>query len=74
MRRVSGRGVMSWAAATLVASLALLGAALCGAAGAAAQADWDKVVAEARKEGKVVIYNGTNFKIVRKLADLFEKQ
>jgi len=74
MRRVSGRGVRGWAATRLVAGLALLGAALGGAAGAAAQADWDKVVAEAKKEGKVVIYNGTNFKIVRKLADLFEKQ
>jgi iron(III) transport system substrate-binding protein len=74
MCRASGGGVGNWAAASLVAALALLAAAICGAAGAAAQADWDKVVAEARKEGKVVIYNGTNFKIVRKLADLFEKQ
>jgi iron(III) transport system substrate-binding protein len=63
-----------WAASGSVAGLAVLGAAIFGAVGAAAQVDWDKVVAEAKKEGKVVIYNGTNFKIVRKLADLFQKE
>jgi iron(III) transport system substrate-binding protein len=66
--------VRRWAASGLVTGLAVLGATFCGAVGAAAQGDWDKVVAEARKEGKVVIYNGTNFKIVRKLADLFQKE
>jgi iron(III) transport system substrate-binding protein len=58
----------------LVGVVALV-AVLAGAAGAAsAQSDWDKVVAEAKKEGKVVIYNGTNFKIVRQLGDQFQKE
>src|SRR5262245_41629795 len=69
-------GTRTWAAsAGLLAGLALLAAALIGDAGRAlAQSDWDKVVAEAKKEGKVVVYNGTNFKVVRKLGDLFQKQ
>jgi iron(III) transport system substrate-binding protein len=55
--------------------LAVLAAALVGGgSGALAQSDWDKAVAEAKKEGKVVVYNGTNFKIVRKLGDAFQKQ
>jgi iron(III) transport system substrate-binding protein len=45
-----------------------------GAGGTLAQSGWDKVVAEAKKEGKVVVYNGTNFKIVRKLGDAFQNQ
>jgi iron(III) transport system substrate-binding protein len=62
-----------------VAGLAVLAAMLVSVTGGAlaqsgAQSTWDKVVAEAKKEGKVVIYNGTNFKIVRKLGDLFQKQ
>ena len=62
------------AARKILAAIAVVVAALVGAAnGASAQADWDKVVAEAKKEGKVVIYNGTNFKIVRKLGDQFQK-
>jgi iron(III) transport system substrate-binding protein len=62
------------AACGALAGLAALVAALIGApGGASAQSDWDKVVAQAKKEGKVVIYNGTNFKIVRKLGDLFQK-
>ncbi len=74
MRRVSGRDVTGWAGASVIAGLAVLAAALAGGATRAwAQSDWDKVAAEAKKEGKVVIYNGTNFKIVRKLGDLFQK-
>ena len=68
-------GKRNRAAASLIAGLAVLAAILVGgAAGASAQSGWDKVVAEAKKEGKVVVYNGTNFKIVRKLGDLFQKQ
>jgi iron(III) transport system substrate-binding protein len=73
MLRMCLQRVRTWWAASLVAALAAL-AALGGADGAAAQSDWDKVVAEAKKEGKVVVYNGTNFKIVRKLGDAFEKR
>ena len=62
------------AAASLTVGLVVLAAMLLGGAGASAQSGWDKVVAEAKKEGKVVVYNGTNFKIVRKLGDLFQKQ
>jgi len=63
--------VKAWSTVSLVAGLA----ALVGAVGgASAQSDWDKVVAEAKKDGKVVVYNGTNFKIVRKLGDAFQKQ
>jgi iron(III) transport system substrate-binding protein len=62
------------AARNLLAGIAVLVAALAVAAGgASAQSDWDKVIAEAKKEGKVVIYNGTNFKIVRRLGDQFQK-
>jgi len=65
----------AWSAAILVAGLTVLAAALVGGAGGAwAQSDWDKVVAEAKKEGKVVVYNGTNFKVVRKLGDAFQKE
>jgi len=67
--------VRAWSAAGVLAGLAVLAAALAGSAGGAlAQSDWDKVVAEAKKEGKVVVYNGTNFKVVRKLGDAFEKR
>jgi hypothetical protein len=72
MRRVCGRGLRN---GSLIAGLAVLAFALAGVPEtASAQADWEKVIAEAKKEGKVVIYNGTNFKIVRKLADLFRKR
>ncbi len=44
-------------------------------AGANAQSsDWDQVVAAAKREGKLLIYNGTNFPIVRKIADEMQKQ
>jgi iron(III) transport system substrate-binding protein len=62
-------------AARCVAGLAMLAAALAGlAGGASAQSDWDKVVAEAKKEGKLVIYNGAVFKIVREIGNLFQKE
>src|SRR6187401_387407 len=69
------RRMRAWSAAILVGGLTVLAAALVGGAGGAwAQSDWDKVVAEAKKEGKVVVYNGTNFKVVRKLGDAFQKE
>ena len=74
MSCASRKGVRNWVAASLVAGLAVLAAASIGPGSALAQTGWDKVVAEAKKEGKVVVYNGTNFKIVRKLGDLFQKQ
>jgi iron(III) transport system substrate-binding protein len=74
MFRTSCIGTRRSALAGLLASLAVPAALAAGAGDALAQSDWDKVVAEAKKEGKVVVYNGTNFKIVRKLGDLFQKQ
>jgi iron(III) transport system substrate-binding protein len=35
---------------------------------------WDEVVAAAKKEGKLTIYNGTNFAIIRKIAAEFTKK
>ncbi len=63
----------AFAATPLLAGIAVLAAAVLGAVGAAAQSDWDKVVAGARKEGKLVVYNATAFKIVRRIGDLFQK-
>jgi iron(III) transport system substrate-binding protein len=61
-------------AAWLIAGVAAV-AALTGMLGpASAQSDWDKVIAEAKTEGKLVIYNGSNFRVVRKLGDLFQKE
>jgi iron(III) transport system substrate-binding protein len=75
MSRRFGCAWIHVAARNAFAAIALTVAVLLAAAGgASAQSDWDKLVAEAKKEGKVVIYNGTNFKIVRKLGDLFQKQ
>jgi iron(III) transport system substrate-binding protein len=75
MSRAFRIGIRTSMAAILVAGLTVLAAALGGGAGGAwAQSDWDKVVAEAKKEGKVVVYNGTNFKVVRKLGDAFQKE
>src|SRR5262249_24364315 len=61
-------------AAASIAVLALLAVCLIGLPErGTAQSGWDKVVAKAKTEGKLVVYNGTGFKLVRKLADLFEK-
>ena len=74
MSRAFRTGVGAWAPAGLLAGLAALAVVvIAGAGGALAESGWDKVVAEAKKEGKVVVYNGTNYKIVRKLGDLFQK-
>jgi iron(III) transport system substrate-binding protein len=75
MFRLFGSVRSHFAACSALAGTAMLVAALVVApGGASAQSEWDKVVAEAKKEGKVVIYNGTNFKIVRKLGDQFQKE
>jgi iron(III) transport system substrate-binding protein len=39
-----------------------------------AQDGWARVVEEAKKEGKLTVYNGTNFRVVRQIADLFQKE
>jgi iron(III) transport system substrate-binding protein len=52
-------------------ALALIGAA--GGARAEEPADWAAVVAAAKQEGRLSIYNGTAFPIVRQIADRFEK-
>ena len=39
----------------------------------AQDANWDAVVAAAKKEGKLLIYNGTNFPVVRKIANEMQK-
>src|SRR5688572_25647157 len=60
--------------AVLAAALAA-GAMLAQSGGAAAQsADWDAVVAAAKKEGQLTVYNGTNFRIFRELAGEFQKE
>ncbi len=41
---------------------------------AAQSAAWDNVVAEAKKEGKLTIYNGTNYRVVRMVAAEFTKK
>jgi iron(III) transport system substrate-binding protein len=74
MIRLCRKTIGRWAARLAMALVIVLAAALAGPGAASAQSEWDKVVAEAKKEGKVVIYNGTNFKIVRQLGDLFQKE
>ena len=56
--------LMGAAAAGLIASLSSLHAQ---------DANWDAVVAAAKKEGKLLIYNGTGFPIVGKIADAMTK-
>ena len=36
--------------------------------------NWDAVVAAAKQEGKLLIYNGTNFPVVRKIANEMQKK
>lgn len=74
MNRLCRKSIGSWTARLATALVIVLAATLAAPGTASAQSDWDKVVADAKKEGKVVIYNGTNFKIVRQLGDLFQKE
>lgn len=54
--------------------LALATSLLCGAAVTASAQSWEEVVAGAKREGRLTIYNGTNFAIVRKVGAAFTKQ
>ena len=57
----------------LGAALALgLTVGLTSTAWAAPAGNWDSVIAAAKKEGKLTVYNGTNYPIVRKIADKFQ--
>jgi iron(III) transport system substrate-binding protein len=38
-----------------------------------AQSSWDQVTSAAQREGRVVVYNGTGFRVVRLLADQFQR-
>ncbi|HEY4774267.1 MAG TPA: extracellular solute-binding protein [Xanthobacteraceae bacterium] len=55
------------------AALGLVGA-IAVSTPSEAQSSWNDVIAAAKKEGKVVIYNGTNYPIVRKLGNLFHSE
>lgn len=56
----------------IAASAAVL--AMAAPAAHAQSANWDQVVAAAKREGKLLIYNGTNFPIVRKIAAEMQKE
>ena len=59
----------------LRASIAALAIAALAVPGRAQQAvNWDAVIAAAKKEGKLTIYNGTGFAFMGKLAEMFQKQ
>ena len=62
---------MTWGCLKLV-GVAL--AALTSSAAYAQSANWNDVVAAAKREGKLLIYNGTNFPIVRKIAVEMQKE
>lgn len=51
-----------------------MGALLLPGAARAQDAAWDAVVAAAKKEGKLLIYNGTGFPIVGKIAEAMTKE
>lgn len=66
---------MTWGWRALnVAAVALAGVIATGAGAQAQSANWDAVVAAAKREGKLLIYNGTNFPIVRKIAAEVQKE
>jgi len=62
---------MTWGCLKLV-GVAL--AALTSSAAYAQSANWNDVVAAAKREGRLLIYNGTNFPIVRKIAVEMQKE
>jgi iron(III) transport system substrate-binding protein len=63
------------ARSTWLLGLVLVAAgAIVSASRVEAQSEWGKVIATAKQDGKVVIYNGTNFRIIRQLGDLFQKE
>jgi iron(III) transport system substrate-binding protein len=53
---------------------ALIALAMSFSPGLAQEKTWDAVVAAARQEGTLLIYNGTNFPIVRKIAVEMQKE
>ncbi len=58
----------------VVAKLAIAAFALAFAAPAYAQtAEWEAVIAAAKKEGKLTVYNGTGFAFMGRLAEMFQK-
>jgi iron(III) transport system substrate-binding protein len=54
--------------------LALVGIAFATLSASAQTGNWDSIVAAAKREGKLLIYNGTNFPIVRKIAAEMQKE
>ena len=58
----------------IVLSLSGLVAASLLLADAHAQNRWSEVASAAQREGKVTVYNGTGFRVVRMLGDLFGKE
>jgi len=62
---------MTWGCLKLV-GVAL--AAVTSSAAYAQSANWNDVVAAAKREGTLLIYNGTNFPIVRKIAVEMQKE
>ena len=61
------RAFAKWMGVAAVGMLASMTCAL------AQDASWDKVVEAAKKEGKLLIYNGTGFPIVGKIAEAMQK-
>jgi iron(III) transport system substrate-binding protein len=57
-----------------VRCLALVMLGLLAAPAGAQDANWDSVVAAAKREGKLLIYNGTNFPVVRKIAQQMQSE
>lgn len=53
---------------------ALLAAFFSAPLAVAQDAKWDDVIAAAKKEGKLTVYNGTNFAIIRKIGAEFTKK
>ena len=59
---------------TVVKLIGAAAIALLSGAAHAQDAAWDAVVAAAKKEGKLLIYNGTGFPIVGKIAEAMTKE
>jgi iron(III) transport system substrate-binding protein len=69
LRKIS---LKPWAC-MLLGALALMGA-FAPSAAAQSPADWEKLIAAAKKEGKVTVYNGTGYRIIGDLGEQFTKQ
>src|SRR5690606_19574621 len=55
----------------LIAALALFVGFGAVPTNAQSEADWSKVIADAKKEGKVVFYNGTTVVVPPRIAEMF---